>query len=92
MCQHTKCSECKVGKPAASLPGVRRWNHHLSEVDVDEGSGYEYDVEGQGVPGDYDCDHDNSPTDMGMDDEESGLVIREVEDVVREEWIVGLRG
>lgn len=93
VCQHTKCSECKVGKPVASLRGVRGWKDHLLlEEDVDEGSGYEYDVEGQGVSGDCDCDDDKSPTDMRMDDTESGLVIREAEDIVRAEWAVGLRG
>lgn len=93
MCQHTKCSECKVGKPVASLRGVRGWKDHLFEEDEEEdGKGHEYDVEGQGSPGDCDCDDDNSPTEVGMDDKESGLVIREAEDIVREEWVVGLRG
>lgn len=89
MCQHTKCSECKVGKPVASLRDVRGWKDHLLEED-------EYDVQGQGVLGDCgcdcDCDDDNSPTEMGMDDTESGLVIREAEDIVRKGWVVGLRG
>lgn len=46
MCQHTKCPECKIGKPT-SLQAVHEWKNILFEEDEGVGNGWDTESDGE---------------------------------------------